>query len=122
MDRWLTAINGAPDRGSEYTDVVRIFSETGSEVLSRRDLIRIYAEVLAAGKYWAIRTDLVRCGVPHPAALSPPDAVCLDAVWHSRSLTTDAVMPPPVEAAGPPLPNADHPSDHVPLAALIGWG
>ncbi|HHO52307.1 MAG TPA: hypothetical protein ENK18_15895 [Deltaproteobacteria bacterium] len=128
-ERWLTTINGRPDRGSERVEIDKIFDVSGEESLSLEQLISIYARVLRAGRPWAIDEDLHRCGVEHPPADQPPCEVRLDAIWHSAALSATAVRPPwsdeerrRVREDGISPPHEHHPSDHLPLAAVIHWG
>lgn len=128
IDRWLSTINGAPHRGSEYDEVQQILATQGSEILSWPQFLGIYRNCLEAGKYWSIDYDLHAYGIQRPSPPSPPFEARLDYVFHSPALGVVAVQEPwsaelrdAVRKEGRALPTAEHPSDHLPLAAAFRW-
>lgn len=125
--RWLTTINGAPDRGSEHDEVQEILAG-GARALTEGEVLGIYQRCLRDGKLWSIDYDLHACGIPRPPPPSPPFESRIDYLFCSRGLTPIAARQPWSEAlrrqiregsAG--LPAADHPSDHLPVAAALCW-
>lgn len=63
VDRWLTDVNGATGRGSEFRTAEAIQkknSEKGAPPgLSLEDFIDVYREVCEEGKYWSVEYDLM---------------------------------------------------------------
>lgn len=129
VDRWLTAINRQCERGSELRAAERIFEASGAQQLKPHDLLEIYIEALSEGKYWSVHHDFSTLGVaPKPLKARPYEA-CLDYIFCSpQTLSVEAVRAP-LNAAQRKLvfenrdgvPNAWHPSDHLPLAAAFHW-
>jgi len=126
VEAWLCAINRAPDRGSEHRKARAIVEAEGTDWLSREAWIGIYASELAEGKFWSVLHDLQVCGVQPPGARVLYEA-SLDRIYAS-GLTIRAAWDPLTPArraallgGGIGLPNAWHPSDHLPLGAVLSW-
>jgi endonuclease/exonuclease/phosphatase family metal-dependent hydrolase len=132
IDRWITEINRAPRRGSEWAKARALLDERAQPALSLADFIAIYEAEVREGKPWAVYHDLHTCGVAHHVgvpAVEPPFAARYDCIYCAASLRVEAVRAPLTEAqrqrvyeAGETLPNAWHPSDHLPVEATLSWG
>gem|GEM_PF-2581723 len=128
VDRWISTINRRTERGSEWDKALEIFAKNGAETLSEEDLVGIYVAELREGKPWGVFHDLDACGA---LPGGPPPAVFegrFDQIHHTPSLSLSAVVSPLNEAQRrqvyeqkDTLPNAWHPSDHLPLGAVFRW-
>ena len=133
MDRaateaWITAVNGRPDRGSEWAKAQEIFALRGAEELREEDLVAIYEAELREGKPWGVLHDLLLCGAldasPQPRLLSSR----FDQIHAAGPLALEAVRAPltpeqwsRVLDHRETLPSAWHPSDHLPVGAAYRW-
>jgi endonuclease/exonuclease/phosphatase family metal-dependent hydrolase len=128
IERWLRTINGASDRGREPREVERLLAGQQPRTLSLPQLVEIYRGSLEQGAPWAIDHDLRACGLSPPPPAHPPFEARLDYLFCSAGLEVLAVQEPwsaelreAVRARGEILPNAEHPSDHLPLEATFRW-
>lgn len=129
VDAWITTVNRAPGRGSELDKALAIFASRGAEQLTADDLLAIYTAEMNEGKPWGVYHDLHACGVapvPGPRRVFTgrfdrihytPATLRLQAV---RALLTDEQRALVFER-GETLPNAWHPSDHLPVSAVFAW-
>lgn len=126
VDAWISAVNGRPERGSEWTKAAAIFASKGAEVLLQEDIERIYMDEVLEGKPWGVLHDLSVCGAlpelpPHRVFARRFDQIH----YTPRALQLQAVRRPLSEErlqAGATLPSAWHPSDHLPVGAVFRWG
>lgn len=126
IDAWLTAINGRPDRGSERDAALRILSERNRASLLPEDLMRVYEEELQGGKYWGVHHDFEVCGVA-PQRSGTLYEGRFDYLYCTESQLQIQAVKAPLDVQGrarilrmnDPLPNAWHPSDHLPIAAAL---
>ncbi|MFT5681847.1 MAG: endonuclease/exonuclease/phosphatase family metal-dependent hydrolase [Myxococcota bacterium] len=125
-EAWLVAINRAPDRGSEHRKARAVVTEKGEPWLSRAEFAGVYASELSDGKFWSVLHDLQVSGVQLDGERGLYEA-SLDRIYAS-GLTIRAAWDPltPQQRAdlfggGVGLPNAHHPSDHLPLGAIFTW-
>jgi len=128
-EKWLVKINGQFGRGSEYRYAMDVFEKAGKEELSREDFLGLYTAELNEGKFWGVEHDLQALGGLGLAV--PEEGPCrlrFDYVYYARNaLRLLGVRDPLAEAQrsrifGPPweiLPNAWHPSDHLPVTAAF---
>ncbi|MCB9766006.1 MAG: endonuclease/exonuclease/phosphatase family protein [Alphaproteobacteria bacterium] len=129
IDAWIQRINRAPQRGSEHRKAAAVLAEAGRSVLSREDFVGVYRSELSEGKIWSVQHDLQSCGLL-PEGARVPYTASLDRLYHTiGTLEAVAVWDPLTEArrqelaaTGLGLPNVWHPSDHVPLGAVVRWG
>lgn len=126
VESWLMAINRAVDRGSEHRKARAVVATKGEPWLSRAELVGLYAQELAEGKFWSVLHDLQVCGVL-PAGERTLFAAALDHIY-ACNLAVLAAWDPLPEArrralfsGGIGLPNDWHPSDHIPIGAVLGW-
>eukprot|EP00927_Polykrikos_kofoidii_P049279 TRINITY_DN4335_c1_g1_i1.p1 TRINITY_DN4335_c1_g1~~TRINITY_DN4335_c1_g1_i1.p1 ORF type:complete len:590 (-),score=84.83 TRINITY_DN4335_c1_g1_i1:419-2188(-) len=133
VDRWLLDINREIGRGSEYRSALDVFERRGEEVLSKEDFVGIYLHELAEGKFWGVEHDLCAINGPSGGMSQPSDGpceLCFDHIFYTvgplkligvrEPLTTEQkerVWGPPWDV----LPNAWHPSDHLPVAASFSF-
>lgn len=134
MDRaalrdWLLTINGPPERGSELRAAQAHFEAKGRETLTCEELIGIYTQALRDGKYWSVRHDLHACDVAWETGITPPFEASYDHVYFTPGALTleeayspiDAKRLVQMRAQGQGFPNAEHPSDHLPVGATFAW-
>jgi len=129
IEKWLVAINGKVGRGSEYRFAMDVLEKAGKDDMSAEDFLRLYVEELHEGKFWGVEHDLqALCGKGLAVPEEGPCQLRFDYVYYSRSaLRLLGVREPLAEAQrrrvfGPPweiLPNAWHPSDHLPVIAAF---
>lgn len=129
VDRWITTINRRPGRGSEWTKARVLFQERGTEQLTEDDLVGIYRAELREGKPWGVLHDLHACGAM--PEMRPPGVFGgrFDQIHYTaRTLSLAAVREPLGEelrervwGQRETLPNAWHPSDHLPVGATLRW-
>ena len=125
---WVARINGDPSRGSERRKADAVFAEKGELTLTQEELLGIYVSELQEGKFWSVQHDLQVCEVAPPGEVELFEA-SLDRIYVNRSaLRGVAVREPLTEAqrgllyeARQGLPNAWHPSDHLPVLARVAW-
>lgn len=133
VDAWITTINKTPRRGSEWDKAQAAFVKHGREILTQQDLQNIYTAELFEGKFWAVHHDLNACGVGDAFAFVPgerPFEARYDRIYFTpNALTLEAIREPltPGQRAlvydrGDVLPNAWHPSDHLPVGVVLRWG
>lgn len=124
VQAWARAINGA-ERGSELRKAVSRTTEHPEPHLTRSDFQAIYRSEVAEGRFWSVQHDLQACGV----ATEPERtlfAACLDRVYHTPALSPLALWNPITTEQHRDLmdrklglPNAWHPSDHLPLGVVL---
>eukprot|EP00667_Euglena_gracilis_P012764 EG_transcript_13123 len=125
VERWLLRINKVVGRGSEYRCAMKLLE--GKDFLTLEEFLAVYQQEAGAGKFWGVEHDLLVCtgrGMARPGAA--PFAARFDYVFHTAAgLGLVAVQEPltPEEAGrvaeGDSLPNAWHPSDHLPVTATL---
>lgn len=126
VEAWLMRINRAVDRGSESHKARAVVAAKGERWLSRAELVGLYADELAEGKFWSVLHDLQACGVL-PAGERTLFAAALDRIYASNLAVLAAWDPLPAArrralfSGGIGLPNDWHPSDHLPIGAVLGW-
>ena len=130
VDAWITTINRASDRGSELTKARAVFEARGVEQLTADDLVGVYLAELGEGKVWGVYHDLHACGVAPEPGPTRVFAGRFDQIHHTaatlplravRALLTDEQRER-VFTRGETLPNAWHPSDHLPVGAVFTFG
>jgi len=131
LEQWLVAINGEVGRGSEYRFAMAALERNGGEELSKTDFVELYRAELSEGKFWGVEHDLRVMG--NLGLAVPEEGPCqlrFDYIYYGvDSLRLVAVQEPLTAAQhdclfGPPwevLPNAWHPSDHLPVAAAFAF-
>lgn len=106
-----------------------VFAAKGHEALGEDDMVALYTAELAEGKPWGVIHDLHATGV---LPVLPPHRVWAERVdrvhYTTESLALAAVRDPLTAAQwatlkerNETLPNAWHPSDHLPVAAVLRW-
>ena len=127
VDAWILTINRAPGRGSELRRANDIFEARGEQGLSAEDPRAIYEGELREGRPWGVHHDLQALGHGLAVISSATCEACLDRIYHSRD-TLEALalrerltqaQRQRIDESGDALPNAWHPSDHLPLAAVF---
>lgn len=128
IDDWVTTINLAPERGSEHRMAIERLNNSPTHTLTLPDFTALYLDLLNERKFRPVYHDLQVCGHELPAGPKPLYAVCLDRIYSSPALTPLATRAPltpeqhtRVYTQHESLPNAWHPSDHLPLAAIFQW-
>lgn len=129
IDRWLLNVNGALGRGNSYMAMLEKIKGRQDPILEKDDFINIYIELLRKGFLHEVQHDLVSLGghsleVPSEG----PNQLRFDYMYFTSSslrlvgvqkaLTDDQqrkIWSEPWEV----LPNAWHPSDHLPVAACF---
>jgi len=131
VEQWLVVINGELGRGSEYRFAMAALERNGGEHLLKTDFLELYREELSEGKFWGVEHDLRVMG--NLGLAVPEEGPCqlrFDYIYYGvDSLRLVAVQEPLTAAQhdclfGPPwevLPNAWHPSDHLPVAAAFAF-
>lgn len=129
VDRWLVRINKEVGRGSEYRSAMGAMEQKAEAGLTKDDFKSIYAAELAEGKFWGVEHDLRVLGGNGLAVPSEgPCELCFDHMFYTpATLRLVGVQEPLTEEQkqriwGEPweiLPNAWHPSDHLPVAAAF---
>lgn len=130
VERWLVLINKQVGRGDEYREAARQMGwkdpnpKTSFEnqkarielpkagVLSLEGFVEVYRKELRAGKFWGVAHDMAVLGDPLPDIGVFTGRY--DRMYHSQSITPTAVLDTTSEVA---CPNANEPSDHLPVAA-----
>lgn len=130
IDQWLIRINGLVGRGAEFHYAEKIFaSHDGGRVLSRDEFHSINMDCLREGKFWEVEYDLNALGgfglaVPHGG----PCMLRMDYIYFTPSSARVVDVQQPLTAAQQQhifsapfdvLPNAWHPSDHLPVIATF---
>ncbi len=126
VERWITDINLEAARGTEWHMALELMEESGS--LSREQFRAIYHSRIQGRWLWAVQHDLAQFELDLPARQTTPCAVCIDRIYASSRFEGKAVRETltdeqhhEVYARGDTLPNAWHPSDHLPVAARLAW-
>lgn len=131
LNAWISTVNLEPARGSEHQKAITLLNENNPQALTIDDFIKVYLSELEERKFRPITHDLAQVGITlQPTAPEAPKhyAVCLDRIYTSPALTPIAARAPLTPEqyqtllqshAG--LPNSEHPSDHLPLAAIVQW-
>lgn len=126
-ERWLLAVNREIGRGSEYRAMLSAFEKSGVERLNLDEFTAIYTQELEEGKFWGVEHDLRALG--GQGLTVPSDGPCqlrFDHIYFTTSLLKlcEVRDPLPKERrstvfADPwdVVPNAWHPSDHLPVTA-----
>ena len=124
VEDWLVRINRAPDRGSKHHKARTIVAERGEQWLSLVDFTGLYLSELSEGKYWSVLHDLQVCEVA-PDGERALYTASLDRIYAS-GLEVVAAWDPLTEVqrsallgGGLGLPDAWHPSDHLPIGAVL---
>lgn len=128
VDAWIATINGEARRGSEWDKAERLLAERGEEGLREEELQAIYEAELREGKPWGVIHDLIRCGALTEAPPARVQALRFDQIHVAGPLEVAAVRRPESEGwfrqrieRGATLPDGDHPSDHLPVGAVLRW-
>jgi len=139
VDKFLIETNGQVGRGGMWRHTKAMFErkqEAGHlAVLSRQDWYMAFARELGEGKWWQVVYDLEVCGVNNLCSKIEDHRGCayyqgwLDYVYFDaqqlicrgvqEALTDSEFLL--VYEKGDTLPNAWHPSDHLPVAAIFSW-
>lgn len=126
VEAWVKTINRDAGRGSELRKAQAIVAERAEKHLSRDEFQALYRSELSEGKYWSVQHDLQTCGVVTDTERGLY-AASLDRIYHTGALTPLALWSPLTEAQQRELaeqrlglPNAWHPSDHLPLGCVLG--
>jgi len=131
VDRWLLLVNKEIGRGSEYRAAVAAFERRGEETLDLEAFTQIYTQELAEGKFWGVEHDLramLGSGMAVPA--EGPCELRFDYIYFtSSSLRLEGALQPLAQerrrgiwaAPWDVLPNAWHPSDHLPVGASFAF-
>jgi endonuclease/exonuclease/phosphatase family metal-dependent hydrolase len=124
VDAWITTINGEALRGSERDKAEGLLAGRGEEGLREEDLQAIYEAELLEGKPWGVLHDLIWCGALAEAPPARVQAYRFDQIHATGSLEVAAVRRPESEGwfrRGVTLPDGEHPSDHLPVGAVLRW-
>ena len=100
------------DEDNEHNNETLKISLPPNGVLTLDGFIQIYESELQQGKFWGIAHDLQVLG--EPLATQGIFTARYDRIYHSVALTTNAVID---FISHEPCPNANEPSDHLPVAA-----
>lgn len=134
VESWLIEINGQLGRGDEFREaarqmgwkpppheedvsadeIKRIISLPSEGILTLEGFIAVYQRELNRGKFWGINHDLSVLG-------EPLEDLGLFTARYDRMYCTAAVTPFAILDfhSDKPCPNADEPSDHLPVAACF---
>ena len=148
---WLELVNRELGRGGTYRRVVECFERSGRRALARREWHGVFAGELADGKWWQVAYDLEVSGVSvadldvggdapygdaaEGAVRRPARAprrhyeAWLDYVYYSTGGLRLAAYQEGLSEEqarliykdGDALPNAWHPSDHLPVGCVFEW-
>jgi hypothetical protein len=107
------ARSSAPDDDENTADVEKInISLPQDGFLTLDGFIKIYESELQQGKFWGIAHDLALLGEPLPQI--GVFQARFDRIFHSVALKVNAVID---FTSDNPCPNANEPSDHLPVTA-----
>ena len=129
--RWLSAIQGHPQtRSGESARAAARLEASGPQGFEAQSFVALYAELLGQSRaWWSVAHDLAACGHPLDPAPSGRAWATLDHLYVSAAFEPLAVRAPLSAAAlarlereDAALPNAWHPSDHLPIGALLRLG
>eukprot|EP00546_Thalassionema_frauenfeldii_P005090 CAMPEP_0178911994 /NCGR_PEP_ID=MMETSP0786-20121207/10010_1 /TAXON_ID=186022 /ORGANISM="Thalassionema frauenfeldii, Strain CCMP 1798" /LENGTH=266 /DNA_ID=CAMNT_0020584515 /DNA_START=254 /DNA_END=1054 /DNA_ORIENTATION=+ len=134
VEKWLVLINGRLCRGDEYREagkqmgwkppsnadelsheeLKKLVTLPSEGFLSLKGFITVYQKELEAGKFWGINHDLALLG-------EPLDDCGVFRARYDRMYCTSGVQPLAVIDfdSAKPCPNAEEPSDHLPVAACF---
>lgn len=125
VEKWLTTINGQVGRGDEFRQAARQMGWTSEDpsdaritalpaggVLTWPGFVAVYEAELRSGKFWGIAHDMAVLGEPLP--VTELYTARYDRLYASAAVETTAVMD---FVAHESCPNAQEPSDHLPVAA-----
>eukprot|EP00977_Amphora_coffeiformis_P021286 scaffold9134_cov170-Amphora_coffeaeformis.AAC.10 len=139
VDKFLIQTNGQVGRGGMWRHTKATFEqkrEAGQiPVLDRQNWYMAFARELGEGKWWQVVYDLEVCGAKY---LRPKTELCRESAHYqawldylyfdSQHLKCRGVQEALTDAEfslvyerGDALPNAWHPSDHLPVAAIFSW-
>lgn len=127
--RWIIEMNGAL-RGSELKALERALKTNGQSSLSFDEWVMILVEELRAGKWWSVAHDLLQSGAPLPPLNQGQPTLHrerLDHIVFGGALRPIAWCESPLfihlrelpSLRDQPLPNRDHPSDHLPIQVTL---
>lgn len=131
VERYLLSVNRELGRGSEYRCCMSVFERRGEEVMDENDFLQLYLQELAEGKFWGVEHDLRVLGGTGLAV--PSDGPCelrFDYIYFTTSALRLMGVQEPLSAEQRQriwddpwevLPNAWHPSDHLPVAAAFSF-
>lgn len=109
------ARNNYRDDDESAADVEKItISLPQDSVLTLDGFIEIYESELKQGKFWGIAHDLAVLGEPLPSIGN--FQARFDRIFHSVAIKVNAVID---FTSDEPCPNANEPSDHLPVAAAF---
>ena len=142
-ERFLIKVNGQLGRGGTARHTAAIFrkkNEMGQvSSLNRKEWYGIFARELGEGKWWQVVYDLEEFGAKlldtsnNPATggqdVCPHYLGWLDYIYFNTDRLTCAGVQEPLTNSewskiyddGDALPNEWHPSDHLPVAAVLTW-
>jgi len=134
VEKWLVLINGKLGRGDEYREaakqmgwkpppnaeemsydeIKKLVTLPSEAFLSLQGFLTVYQKELEGGKFWGINHDLTILG-------EPLDDCGVFNARFDRIYCTSNVQPIAVVdfEATKPCPNAEEPSDHLPVAACF---
>jgi hypothetical protein len=128
-EAWLVRVNKQVGRGSEYREAQARKAVHGGR-LTRADFAAVYQSELSQGKFWGVEHDLcVLRGRGLHRAGSAAFTADFDYIYYTRAalrlesvqrLLPDGQMAD-LLAGKTALPNADHPSDHLPVGAVLAF-
>ena len=138
VNQFLVKANGEIGRGGTWRHVTAILKKKeelqDTAELTRDDWYGIFARELAEGKWWQVVHDLEVCGSnirPHHTNNERRDQFYqgwLDYIYFGQRLSCCGVQDvltvaerSKIYSDGDALPNAWHPSDHLPVSAIFSW-
>ena len=135
VQQWLITINGELGRGDEYREAAKQMGWTNPNpdeklskeeekaliqlpsdgVLSFEGFVAVYQKELQAGKFWGVAHDMAVLGDPLPNVGN------FEARYDRMYYTSTSLKPVAVvdTTCSQPCPNANEPSDHLPVAACF---
>lgn len=130
IDRWLIKINGKLGRGAEhFLAMAKFKSHGGEEMLTRDDFLDILMSCLHDGKFWEVNYDLnVIGGLGLAVPSEGPCELRMDYIYFTPASLRLVTVQEPLSREqharifSDPwdvLPNAWHPSDHLPVVATF---
>mmetsp|Transcript_56687 Transcript_56687/g.111961 ORF Transcript_56687/g.111961 Transcript_56687/m.111961 type:complete len:652 (-) Transcript_56687:310-2265(-) len=136
VSKFLVKVNGKLGRGGTSRSSAAIFlkkrGSSEADVLTRQEWYGMFARELGEGKWWQVVYDLEVCGVhlrPKQGGKGGHYQGWLDYVYFDSLMLTctglqDALTSREMSLVyndGDVFPNEWHPSDHLPVAALLSW-
>ena len=128
---WLLKINKQLGRGSEFRHAQALKEAHDGSCLTRADFHKLYQQELAEGKFWGVEHDVSVLrggrGMHVEGSVFTAD---FDYVYYStqslklvgvQQLLPEARMQELLSGQST-LPNEFHPSDHLPVAAVLAFG